>query len=65
MDPDVPLIVPEVNKEDLDNCEKTKIIANPNCSTIQMVVALKPLHDLGKIKRVIVSSYQSTSGAGK
>ena len=65
MDPDVPLIVPEVNKEDLDNYEKTKIIANPNCSTIQMVVALKPLHDLGKIKRVIVSSYQSTSGAGK
>ena len=50
MDPDVPLIVPEVNKEDLDNYEKTKIIANPNCSTIQMVVALKPLHDLGKIK---------------
>ena len=65
MDPDVPLIVPEVNKEDLDNYKKTKIIANPNCSTIQMVVALKPLHDLGKIKRVIVSSYQSTSGAGK
>ena len=65
MDSDVPLIVPEVNKEDLDNYAKTKIIANPNCSTIQMVVALKPLHDLGKIKRVIVSSYQSTSGAGK
>ena len=65
MDSDIPLIVPEVNKEDLDNYAKTKIIANPNCSTIQMVVALKPLHDLGKIKRVIVSSYQSTSGAGK
>ena len=65
MDPNVPLIVPEVNKKDLESYKKTKIIANPNCSTIQMVVALKPLHDLGKIKRVIVSSYQSTSGAGK
>ena len=65
MDPNVPLIVPEVNKKDLEGYKKTKIIANPNCSTIQMVVALKPLHDLGKIKRVVVSSYQSTSGAGK
>ena len=65
MDPDVPLIVPEVNREAIANYEKTKIIANPNCSTIQMVVALKPLHDLGTIKRVVVSSYQSTSGAGK
>ena len=65
MDPDVPLIVPEVNGEAIANYEKTKIIANPNCSTIQMVVALKPLHDLVTIKRVVVSSYQSTSGAGK
>ena len=65
MHPDVPLIVPEVNREAIANYEKTKIIANPNCSTIQMVVALKPLHDLGIIKRVVVSSYQSTSGAGK
>ena len=65
MDPDVPLIVPEVNREAIANYEKTKIIANPNCSTIQMVVALKPLHDLVTIKRVVVSSYQSTSGAGK
>ena len=65
MDPDVPLIVPEVNREAIANYEKTKIIANPNCSTIQMVVALKPLHDLGTIKRIVVSSYQSTSGAGK
>ena len=63
MDPDVPLIVPEVNGEAIANYEKTKIIANPNCSTIQMVVALKPLHDFGTIKRVVVSSYQSTSGA--
>ena len=65
MDPDVPLIVPEVNGEAIANYEKTKIIANPNCPTIQMVVALKPLHDLVTIKRVVVSSYQSTSGAGK
>ena len=65
MDPDVPLIVPEVNREAIANYEKTKIIANPNCSTIQMVVALKPLHDLVTIKRVVVSSYQSTSGAVK
>ena len=65
MDPDVPLVVPEVNPEDLDWHTKRNIIANPNCSTIQMVVALKPLHDLAKIKRVVVSTYQSTSGAGK
>jgi len=62
MDPNVPLIVPEVNPEDI---KKHKgIIANPNCSTIQMVVALKPLHDYAKIKRVVVSTYQSVSGAG-
>ncbi|MDP8212161.1 MAG: aspartate-semialdehyde dehydrogenase [Candidatus Zapsychrus exili] len=62
MDPDVPLVVPEVNPEDI---KKHKgIIANPNCSTIQMVVALKPLHDFAKIKRVVVSTYQSVSGAG-
>jgi aspartate-semialdehyde dehydrogenase len=65
MDPDVPLVVPEVNPEDLDWHTKRNIIANPNCSTIQMVVALKPLHDLAKIKRVVMSTYQSTSGAGK
>lgn len=65
MDPDVPLIVPEVNPEDLQDYKKKNIIANPNCSTIQMVVALKPLHDAFGIKRVVVSTYQSTSGAGK
>lgn len=65
MDPDVPLIVPEVNPEDIAGYTKKNIIANPNCSTIQMLVALKPLHDLAKIKRVVVSSYQSVSGAGK
>lgn len=65
MDPDVPLVVPEVNPEDLDWHTKRNIIANPNCSTIQMVVALKPLHDVAKIKRVVVSTYQSVSGAGK
>ena len=65
MDPDVPLVVPEVNPEDLDWHTKRNIIANPNCSTIQMVVALKPLHDLAKIKRIVVSTYQSVSGAGK
>ena len=65
MDPDVPLVVPEVNPEDLNWHTKRNIIANPNCSTIQMVVALKPLHDMAKIKRVSVSTYQSTSGAGK
>ncbi|MCB2072266.1 MAG: aspartate-semialdehyde dehydrogenase [Novosphingobium sp.] len=65
MDPDVPLIVPEVNAEAIDGYTKKNIIANPNCSTAQMVVALKPLHDAATIKRVVVSTYQSTSGAGK
>jgi aspartate-semialdehyde dehydrogenase len=65
MDKDVPLIVPEVNPEAIAGYKKSGIIANPNCSTIQMVVALKPLHDLAKIKRVIVSTYQSVSGGGK
>jgi len=64
MDPDVPLIVPEVNSKDLKNYKKKNIIANANCSTIQLVLALKPLHDQFKIKRVIVSTYQSVSGAG-
>ena len=65
MDPDVPLIVPEVNPEAIDGYKKKNIIANPNCSTAQMVVALKPLHDAATIKRVVVSTYQSVSGAGK
>jgi aspartate-semialdehyde dehydrogenase len=65
MDPDVPLVVPEVNPQDLKWHTKKNIIANPNCSTIQMVVALKPLHDFAKIRRVVVSTYQSVSGAGK
>ena len=65
MHKDVSLVVPEVNKEALKNYKKTNIIANPNCSTIQLVVALKPLHDKFKIKRVIVSTYQAVSGAGK
>ena len=65
MDPDVPLVVPEVNPEALRDYTKKNIIANPNCSTIQMVVALKPLHDLAKIKRIVVSTYQSVSGAGR
>ena len=65
MDPDVPLIVPEVNPEAIDGYKRKNIIANPNCSTAQMVVALKPLHDAAKIKRVVVSTYQSVSGAGK
>lgn len=65
MDPDVPLIVPEVNPDAIDDYKKRNIIANPNCSTAQMVVALKPLHDAAKIKRVVVSTYQSVSGAGK
>lgn len=64
MDPDVPLIVPEVNAAALEKYAKKNIIANPNCSTAQMVVALKPLHDVAKIKRVVVSTYQSVSGAG-
>ena len=65
MDPDVPLIVPEVNAAAIDGYAKKNIIANPNCSTAQMVVALKPLHDRVRIKRVVVSTYQSASGAGK
>jgi aspartate-semialdehyde dehydrogenase len=65
MMPDIPLVVPEVNAHALKNFRKTNIIANPNCSTMQMVVALKPLHDIAKIKRVVVSTYQSVSGAGK
>ncbi len=64
-DPDIPLIVPEVNPEAIHNYAKKNIIANPNCSTAQMVVALKPLHDRATIKRVVVSTYQSVSGAGK
>ena len=64
-DPDVPLIVPEVNAEAIHGYAKKNIIANPNCSTAQMVVALKPLHDRATIKRVVVSTYQSVSGAGK
>ncbi len=65
MDPDVPLVVPEVNAHALKDAHKKNIIANPNCSTIQMVVALKPLHDAAKIKRVVVATYQSVSGTGK
>lgn len=65
MDPDVPLVVPEVNADAVEGYTKKNIIANPNCSTIQMVVALKPLHDRAKIKRVVVSTYQSVSGGGK
>ena len=64
-DPDVPLIVPEVNPQAVHDYAKRNIIANPNCSTAQMVVALKPLHDRATIKRVVVSTYQSVSGAGK
>ncbi len=65
MDPDVPLVVPEVNADAVMGYTKKNIIANPNCSTAQMVVALKPLHDRATIKRVVVSTYQSVSGAGK
>jgi len=65
MDPDVPLVVPEVNPQAIAGYKKKGIIANPNCSTIQMVVALKPLHDIAKITRVVVATYQSVSGAGK
>jgi aspartate-semialdehyde dehydrogenase len=65
MDPDVPLVVPEVNRQALKGFHKRNIIANPNCSTIQMVVALKPLHDTARIKRVVVATYQSVSGAGR
>jgi aspartate-semialdehyde dehydrogenase len=65
MEPDIPLVVPEVNPQALRIFSKRNIIANPNCSTIQMVVALKPLHDRWTIKRVVVATYQSVSGAGK
>lgn len=65
MDPDVPLVVPEVNPEAIAGYTKKGIIANPNCSTIQMLVALKPLHDMAKIKRIVVATYQSVSGGGK
>ncbi|NBX66286.1 MAG: aspartate-semialdehyde dehydrogenase [Proteobacteria bacterium] len=65
MDPDVPLVVPEVNPEAIADYKKRGIIANPNCSTIQMVMALKPLHDIARVKRVVVATYQSVSGAGK
>ncbi|WP_424966454.1 MULTISPECIES: aspartate-semialdehyde dehydrogenase [unclassified Dinoroseobacter] len=64
-DPQIPLVVPEVNPEAVEQYANKNIIANPNCSTAQMVVALKPLHDRAKIKRVVVSTYQSVSGAGK
>jgi len=65
MDPDVPLVVPEVNPEAIDGYTRRNIIANPNCSTAQLVVALKPLHDKAVIRRVVVATYQSVSGAGK
>jgi aspartate-semialdehyde dehydrogenase len=65
MDPDVPLVVPEVNPQDIALYKNKGIIANPNCSTIQMVVALKPLHDAARIKRVVVSTYQAVSGTGQ
>ncbi len=65
MQKDIPLIVPEVNPEDISLFSKRKIISNPNCSTIQMVAAVKPIHDLFKVKKIVVSTYQSTSGAGK
>ena len=65
MDPDVPLVVPEVNPEDIAAYQRRNIIANPNCSTIQMVVALKPIYDRFGIKRIVVSTYQAVSGAGK
>ena len=65
MHKNISLVVPEVNEKVLKNYKKTNIIANPNCSTAQLVVALKPLHDKFKIKRVVVSTYQAVSGAGK
>ena len=65
MDPEVPLVVPEVNPQAIGSYKKKGIIANPNCSTIQMLVALKPLHDLAKIERIVVATYQSVSGGGK
>jgi aspartate-semialdehyde dehydrogenase len=65
MEPDIPLVVPEVNPKEIANYKCRGIVANPNCSTIQMVVALKPIHDAARIKRVVVSTYQSVSGAGR
>ena len=65
MEPDIPLVVPEVNAKQIAGYKSRGIIANPNCSTIQMVVALKPIHDAARIKRVVVSTYQSVSGAGR
>ncbi|MEQ1706072.1 MAG: aspartate-semialdehyde dehydrogenase [Rickettsiales bacterium] len=65
MDPDIALVIPEVNSDALKDYRKTNIISNPNCSTMQMLVALKPLHKAAKIKRIVVSTYQSVSGAGK
>lgn len=65
MDPDVPLVVPEVNPDALADYRRKMIVANPNCSTIQMMVALKPLHDLARIKRIVVATYQAVSGAGR
>ena len=64
MEPDIPLVVPEVNAKEIANYKNRGIIANPNCSTIQMVVALKPIHDAARLKRIVVSTYQSVSGAG-
>jgi len=65
MEPDIPLVVPEVNAKEIANYKNRGIVANPNCSTIQMVVALKPIHDAARIKRLVVSTYQSVSGAGR
>jgi aspartate-semialdehyde dehydrogenase len=65
MEPDIPLVVPEVNAKEIANYKNRGIVANPNCSTIQMVVALKPIHDAARIKRIVVSTYQSVSGAGR
>jgi aspartate-semialdehyde dehydrogenase len=65
MEPDVPLVVPEVNPHEIPQYKRRGIIANPNCSTIQMVVALKPIHDAARIQRIVVSTYQSVSGAGR
>ncbi len=65
MEPDIPLVVPEVNAEEIAHYRDRGIVANPNCSTIQMVVALKPIHDAARIKRIVISTYQSVSGAGR
>jgi aspartate-semialdehyde dehydrogenase len=65
MEPDIPLVVPEVNAKEIAQYRNRGIVANPNCSTIQMVVALKPIHDAARIKRIVVSTYQSVSGAGR